>query len=548
MDLLTESVMILGLDFWPNVPFHRRINEPRLEALLKVEEFHVPISDKVDAPHVPCRVFPLKRVCQTCKLVAPAHTNSKKQFVCPDPTCKGRTNPARFVVACVKGHIDDFPWSEWVHRGPACADPKLYFRSRGRSAALSDLYVECEGCKATRTMEGALSKGKKGVSSESVLPACAGSRPWLRDGESCKARPRGLLRGASNVYFSVTASSLSIPPWTDSLHLLVVKHWPTIAKLIQEGKSDMLKGLIPVLFPGESEGDVMAAIARKQGLAGMTDLRTDEWLVLRSRTPICKNDFELVPQTVPAGMESWIEDMAVVPRLREVRSLVGFTRIDPPDQEAPPRPQAVPISRSPKNWLPAVEVFGEGVFLAINHARLVEWEKKGEVVARSNRISDAYRNWKAGLGQTVADVPPRYILLHTLAHVLIREFSLESGYSSASIGERVYASPNAHGVLLYTAADDSEGSLGGLVQQGKPENFEAIMRNALEGTALCSSDPLCAENDPQITETTNGAACHVCTFVSETSCERSNRLLDRVMVIPAKDNETSFFSDLEDTL
>lgn len=547
MDLLTESVMILGLDFWPHVPIHRRISEPRLEALLRVEEFHVPISDDADAAHVPCRIFPLQRVCLSCKRLAPMHTNAKKEYVCPDPTCGGKTHPARFVVACIKGHIDDFPWTEWVHQGPACAEPKLYLRNRGTSAALSDLYVECDTCRKTRTMEGALSKGKKGVGSDSVLSQCSGNRPWLRDGESCRARPRGLLRGASNVYFSVTASSLSIPPWTDSLHLDVVRHWPTISKLIQDNKQEMLKSLIPVLFPNQNEGDVMAAIARKQGLAGATDLRTDEWLVLRSRTPISKNDFELVPQVVPASIADWVENLALVPRLREVRSLVGFTRIDPPDSESPPRPQAVQISRSPKNWLPAVEVFGEGVFIALNNAKLEEWERRSAVIGRSGKISDAYRNWKASLGQTVAEVPSRYILLHTIAHVLIRELSLESGYSSAAIGERVYASAGTHGVLLYTAADDSEGSLGGLVLQGRPENFEPTLRNALEGAMLCSSDPLCAENDPEITETTNGAACHVCAFLSETSCERSNRLLDRLTLTPSRDNSFSFFNDFEET-
>jgi hypothetical protein len=311
------------------------------------------------------------------------------------------------------------------------------------------------------------------------------------------------------------------------------------------GKEPLLKALIPEIFEGYSEDDVMAAIARKQGLGGVTDLRTDEWLVLRSRTPINSNDFELTPQVVPTTLSKWFEDLSIVTRLREVRSLVGFTRIDPPNPEASPRAQAVSISRNPKNWLPAVEVFGEGIFFALDAEKIDEWEREDAVISRAGKIAEAYRNWRAELGQAVGAVPPRYILLHTLAHVLIRELSLESGYSSASIGERVYASSNTHGVLLYTAADDSEGSLGGLVQAGRPERFEPLLRSALEGATRCSSDPLCAENDPEVTETTNGAACHVCCFVSETSCERSNRLLDRLTVTPLVDSETSYFSDFE---
>src|SRR2546427_11284093 len=99
------------------------------------------------------------------------------------------------------------------------------------------------------------------------------------------------------------------------------------------------------------------------------------------------------------------------------------------------------------------------------------------------------------------------------------------------------------GVLLYTSSDDSEGSLGGLVQHGRPNAFKSLFERSIFSCSQCSSDPLCSENDPEVARSLNGAACHICTFVSETSCEMANRLLDRRLVLPESDCKESFFRD-----
>ena len=59
------------------------------------------------------------------------------------------TTPVRFVLACRRGHIEDFPWEWWAHRDRPegiCDAPSLYLGSYGRSASLSDLYVRCANC------------------------------------------------------------------------------------------------------------------------------------------------------------------------------------------------------------------------------------------------------------------------------------------------------------------------------------------------------------------------------------------------------------------
>ncbi len=537
VDLRADSVMMLGLDFWPSIPSsYRTIQEPRLEAILRVREFHVPVSVN-NAGNVPSTTFPKFRTCADCNSLAPAYRDMSKQtFVCV--RCKRpKTYPARLIMACPKGHIDDFPWSVWVHRGKTCAKLDLSLISTRRTAAIADLIVHCNSCNSNRSLAGALR--------ELDVP-CNGKRPWLQDEESsCEETPRGLQRGASNVYFSVIESSLSIPPWTNPLQRELDLHWTTISSLLDRDQK-VVDAIIPTLFPDYTTGEVWAAIRRRQGVRAGGDLRAEEWLALRSKVPIEEIDFEIMPEPVPEDLAPWIESLARITRLREVRAIKGFTRIDPPDPESRATRHSVPISKSHYNWLPGVEVYGEGVFFALNKGQLETWEASSAVTDRTSRLYDVYKKWRKSLGWAVAGIlRARNILLHTLAHIAIRQLALDSGYSSASIRERIYASESMYGVLLYTSSDDSEGSLGGLVQHGKTSAFQSLIEGALRSAVQCSSDPLCLENDPSITKTLNGSACHVCAFVSETSCEVSNRLLDRRLVLPSQTLVESYFKDLK---
>lgn len=125
--------------------------------------------------------------------------------------------------------------------------------------------------------------------------------------------------------------------------------------------------------------------------------------------------------------------------------------------------------------------------------------------------------------------------MHTVSHLLIREIALECGYSSASIRERIYVGEPGRryaGVLLSTAASDSEGTLGGLVALGDRIHLQRLLDQALASAGRCSTDPLCAEHLPAApSDTLHGAACHACLFDSETSCEANNRWLDRAVVV-----------------
>jgi hypothetical protein len=253
--------------------------------------------------------------------------------------------------------------------------------------------------------------------------------------------------------------------------------------------------------------------------------------------------------------EKFLSRLVAVPRLREIRALLGFTRIEAPEMD--PTMEVfnedqglavitAPLSARQVDWLPAIENLGEGVFLRLNLRTLLEWEKNENVKQRAGELLDVYSKWRQRRGlQALRGQRPRLILLHTLSHLLMRQMALDCGYSSSSLRERIYSDDNMAGLLIYTSTPDSDGSLGGLVKQTKPpEKFEEILTSSFELAQICSSDPLCREHEPRRTGQLNGAACHACTMVSETSCEFGNRLLDRRMVVNLpNENPAGFFEN-----
>jgi hypothetical protein len=194
------------------------------------------------------------------------------------------------------------------------------------------------------------------------------------------------------------------------------------------------------------------------------------------------------------------------------------------------------ISRKPPTWLPASETRGEGIFFQFSEEKIQQWVQQKKAYDRE--FSLANYAWRAGkkLDPNKGYPGIRYVLLHTFSHALIRQLAIECGYTSASITERIYSrnpdegDPMA-GVLIYTAASDSEGTLGGLCGLGEPDKLGRHIRRALEKMSLCASDPLCSEHTIGSHDTLHGASCHACSFLPETSCERGNKYLDRAVLV-----------------
>ncbi len=352
--------------------------------------------------------------------------------------------------------------------------------------------------------------------------------------------------------FGISLSAMSVPTHTDPLPQLVEDKWVVLQHATSKDviaafrAVGNLKGLETY-----SDDQIWKAIgARRSGTTpgeGATDLKAPEWEVFSAANPVRNTrDFELTSVRAPVGYEAWFEKVVRVERLREVRALIGFTRIDSPGDypdpaDIPPELRA-PLARGAPAWVPVSEVRGEGIFLHFRRDALLQWERR--VAAREGEFRSAHAAWRRARNKLPAEAGfpgIRYALMHSFSHALMRQLALESGYSAASIRERIYcddgsadAMPMA-GLLLYTAAPDSEGTLGGLVSQGEPHRLGRLIRLALESMQLCSSDPLCAEHHPAQdgTATLHGAACHACLFAPETSCERGNKYLDRSLLARA---------------
>jgi len=253
-------------------------------------------------------------------------------------------------------------------------------------------------------------------------------------------------------------------------------------------------------------------------------------------------------QHVVAG----IDRLVAAHRLHEVRALQGFTRDEPMNSDeptgttssGPKKKELVTVSLGkPTDWLPAYEVFGEGIFVTLDEEKLSRWEKRDSVIVETQRLG-AKAGALMGDLMGVATTNPRLYLLHTLAHVLIRQLSFDCGYPSASLRERLYVSERdgeipMGGFLIYTADSDAEGSMGGLARQAEPENFALTLDRALSKSRWCSLDPVCSESRGGFNGA-NKSACHACCLVPETACELWNLHLTREFLVGSS-TDLSFF-------
>jgi hypothetical protein len=387
-----------------------------------------------------------------------------------------------------------------------------------------------------------------GIEAWKNLPACRGRNFHIQTFEECGTQTRTLGLGATNSWFAMRLQAFALPQAEAEVDQRVAEYWGTLEMLghVDEAAAKRLvKGMAcwPELEPYGVD-DVWKAIVRKrdEGTEQSTpgderDLMTPEWQAFTSARRFALPDFTTKSEPVPNPTRDWLREVVLVTRLREVSALYGFTRIDAPEWDVldTDENKRVAISRGAPTWVPCADTRGEGVFLHIDERCLAEWERQPAVVQRAGILRRAHQNWREQRQLAPGHWPGvRYVLLHTLAHVMIREFALDSGYGASGIAERIYARSGERpmsGILLYTAAPDSEGTLGGLVSLGRRERLGALIEQALDAARLCSSDPLCAEHDPRVHGRLYGAACHACLFAAETSCERGNHYLDRLLLV-----------------
>jgi hypothetical protein len=584
VDLPNLSVIVMGLDDWAETPpgiseerllrTARSILGPQVAALMpppRAPESQGAQANWFDESRlvgIPVAPFPRWMVCSKCRLLAPISSGLFEPKVYPyrpDRACyvhncttQGRSPlvvPARFAVTCEHGHLDDFPWVEFVHGGPTQCKGLLYLYEVGASGEALDVEVKCDGCGTRRRMGQAFGPNNRGV-----MPACRGRRPHLRDLDphGCdQEHVKPMLQGASNLWFPVLISALSVPQATDDLGRLVEENWAVLDKVtgLDVLRAFRLIGQLPDLAKYDDERIWEAIQKKREGAEEDTDdpndLKSPEWRVFSNPAKAKESrSFKLRRVEPPPEFAKHFDKVVLVEKLREVRALVGFTRITSPrDFDSPadlPPERRAKISRKPPKWVPACETRGEGIFFQFSEKSIREWE--GRSRAYDREFEAAHRAWRASKNLDPDEGYPgiRYVLLHTFAHALIRQLAIECGYTSASITERIYSRNPADGdpmagVLIYTAACDSEGTLGGLCALGEPDKLGRHLRRALAKMAFCASDPLCSEHPVGDGDKLHGASCHACSFLPETSCERGNKYLDRAALVPTVERTDAAF-------
>ena len=576
------SAVAAGLEDWdrsfppPGLRNPQRIAEPRLQRKLSVDGFRLPpvvdesrpIDDgNPDRRTLVAARFPEWLQCPQCDRLAPArrwlHEPGRAYRYCARCTreAPGQRKvfavPIRFVMACPKGHLDEFPWHIWVAHKDSCQKKDLadlYLQSE--RPGLAGLILNCRVCGARRSMDGVFSaRALHGLH-------CRGRRPWLAGAdETCDSEPRALQRGASNLYFPVLESALSIPPWSDALQEALGVYWTPIIRAEPEDRATFIRilsqgELEPVLNelglnPEELARQVEDRLARYNDDA-ILNIRQEEYrqFVLGADTADRDaREFEVRNVSLPGSLRPYFSRVVRVVRLREVRALKGFTRINPPGDEDSPDIAAIAVSQP--SWLPAIEVRGEGIFLAFNQETLHLWEVLDIVQERVRRVHAAWLvEWRNryGEGDPAWSITPRYLLVHTFAHALMRQLTLECGYSTAALRERLYVSDGDDGMaglLIYTATSDTDGTLGGLQRQGESHRIERAVEAAVRAMEWCSSDPLCIEGLVAGSDGLSLAACHACVLAPETACEEYNRFLDRALLVGLPhSSDAGFFSPL----
>ena len=595
IDFPSQVLMTALPEEWKQVEI---IHDERLEKLLGVSHFISP-SDT----GIPFVRFPRWYFCPKCRSFKPIEDWQKehsqkakrkggsddtymiKKLLCPDDNQE--LVPTRIVTVCEHGHIDDFPWINWVHRKnkyggekDVCANPSLLFKT-GSSATsgLEGVEVECKTCGAKASLFGAFNKEAfeelQKSSKFHTSFSCNGKHPWKNERGVCDKYPRAMQRGAASVYFPRVISSLVIPPYS-SLLTAKVEESPVFKKIvdiIQDGIEDCenetlltehinkkidkyAEELAADIY--EASDAVKAVLKRKllpaqdveQDVDKELQYKAEEYKALTGKITSDnyeRDEFKREGADISLYKIKGIKSIALIHKVKEVTALLGFSRIQPTHSMDSSDGRFVSVKRAKTDYYPATISRGEGIFIEFDKHELTQFFSKEPFKSRADALNEKYNSSFYG-ANNARHVDSEFLFIHTLAHLLIKELSFNCGYPTASIRERLYYGEaeveNMCGMLIYTTGGDAEGTLGGLVRQGYSDCLPNIIKKALERAKFSANDPVCSFSNGQGIEALNYAACHTCVLLPETCCEFSNVLLDRTVVIGNMDGSIKgFLSD-----
>lgn len=554
LDLLEETVMVLAADLWNTYGAVKEL-DPRITKYLNVDHVRI-LNEQTDKIKVKTVPFPLWKICPKCGKMTTKH--DKTCWVCAkDGKGEVKLYPSRFVTVCNYGHISDFPYDKWVHKGENCKKPNMRLMRGHQSGSLSDLSVLCTNCRETRSLGQIMKPNEE----DKHIFECTNESPWLEkrgdtvvdEAHRCKNTMRTFLRGASNIYSPHVLSFLKVPLTVTDGENQFAYIDPTDLEYLRELYSEVSSKERFILREAKKLGIKEAQYMEFEKILQGTEvfeepsfesIRKQEWnTLIEPYFDEADIQFKSEKVMIHPKLQPYFSTIHRVDLVPEIQVLKGFSRIDYIDrfEEGDVHINDV-IQNSKQNWLPAVRNYGEGIFFVFDPRKLELWEQNDTI---TSPIIERYNATREEFGNEPIPLMGRHILMHTFSHALLKELAAHSGYGTTALKERLYIDQTMHGVFIYTASGDSEGSLGGLTALSQPDVLYPIVLRAIEKMEHCSSDPNCSDGKFQFNLSANAAACHSCSHVSETSCEWGNQLLDRRTLLNINPNEKfGYFDDL----
>ena len=551
-------------------------------------------SERVAHGVIEVTKFPQWGICMTCNALAKFDPQNWKTTKCRNPEspawrggrkCSDKARgsnvePVRFVGICPKGHIQDLPWVNLMKM--ACdetcnlhqeqhsfVNPSLYFRDDGYGRGFTSINITCGKCKKYKNLGGS---GKAqdsanfvDIGGEKIL-SCSGQKPWIPSQEDCSLELTVQPRGATPIYQPIQRSAIYIPEPESIRHPLLsedfVKNW------IDENRGEeeltiLVEGIgLDSKYSLTVQDVVNLIIEEKQNSDYEVD-NLEETLIEanfyhQEYETLCKErvkEENFVSKSIPLSeyspiFSSLFSSLHQVKTLRSCTALLGFTRGGVSKEQLSIEETFNP-ARESVNYLPAFEVIGEGFFINFGIDKIFSWVEKNKDFLEKLEIIKI--NGKDDYMRATYDetkLHPGFFMIHTFAHAIMRQLSIECGYGLTEIKERIYFNEKLKmaGLLIYTASSDSQGSLGGLVRMIKPQHFENLIINAMENIQTCSNDPICLESNGQGHSGLNLAACHACCMVPDLACSTlpKNIFLDRSVLVGNQENAKGYFLDIED--
>jgi len=512
-------------------------------------------------------VFPAWKVCHN------KENHLKKEYIlyrettCPLCKTEIHSSAVRFVTACINGHLDEVSWNYAVHHGKNCdhsCRPRYFYWKTGGSS-LSDIVIECPdcGCKTDMGKIYNLDFNCTGRFPEKEIPSYTGggapfyTQPKRPFKGSCGEKMMVIQRQSSSLRIPKILTLLTIPEYDNAISNILQRR-------VVSSAIDMLLISSSACNGKMSAEELISNIKSSRYIAAEATQKIEEYIREKGTFHFCElfnhlhdenrefgdfiyEEFESLlagpmtsedgnfsmspPMKHPSGEGSILPDLDIYPinKIRTITAQMGYLRMPyTRKSEKPANIVSSGVYLDDGYWYPGFEGLGEGIFITFSEREFPDLRK-----------TMAYREWKNHKAPEVTGgkslwedmvQEPLFVWLHTLSHSIIAALSLYAGYSSASLSERVYIDRDAKngGILIYTTSPGEDGSMGGLV--GAADEFDDILEMGLERIKFCSNDPLCSEVR-KTSDRINGAACHSCLLISETSCEHRNMWLDRHIIM-----------------